>query len=241
MRYGIISDIHGNLEALRVAKKVLSREKLDKVLCGGDIVGYGADPGECIKNVKELCSDIVCGNHDAASCNLSDAANFNSTAKKAIEWTREKLTSEENAFIKGLSLVYKNQHLTLVHGTLKDPGAFHYMLDGDAARATFHLMKTPVAFVGHTHVPGLFVYKNNRINFFYKEKARISKGEKAIVNTGSVGQPRDGDPRLCYCVYDTQRSTIELKRLPYDIEKAQAKIEKSGLPSFLAHRLSGGV
>lgn len=241
MRYGIISDIHGNLEALRVAKKALSGEKLDKVLCGGDIVGYGADPRKCIKNVKELCSDIVCGNHDAASCSLRDTANFNNAARKAIKWTQKKLTGEESAFIKGLSLVYKNKHLTLVHGTLKDPEAFHYMLDGDAAQATFHLMKTPVTFVGHTHVPGVFLYKNNRINFSCKERTGISKGEKAIVNTGSVGQPRDGDPRLCYCVYDTDKSTIELKRLPYDIERAQTKIARAGLPPFLAYRLSGGV
>ena len=241
MKYGIISDIHGNQEAFEVAMKALSREKLDKVLCGGDIVGYGADPDECIRKTKELCSAIVCGNHDAASSGLRDTKNFNDAAKKAISWTQKNLNNEETAFLKKLNLVYQNEHLTLVHGTLQSPGEFRYMVDGDAALETFRLMKTPVIFVGHSHVPGIFSYRSNRIKFFCKEKTKISKGEKVIVNTGSVGQPRDGDPRLCYAVYDTDKNTVELKRLPYDTEKARAKIIKAGLPRFLADRLSGGV
>ena len=241
MRYGIISDIHGNLEALEVAIKALLREKLDKVLCGGDIVGYGADPEECIKKTKELCSAIVSGNHDAASSGLHDARNFNDAAKNAISWTQKNLNREEITFLKKLNLVYQNEHFTLVHGTLQSPEEFRYMVDGDAARETFLLMKKPVIFVGHSHVPGIFSQKNKRINFFCKEKMKISKGEKVIVNTGSVGQPRDGDPRLCYAVYDTDKNTIELKRLPYDIEKAREKIVNAGLPQFLANRLRGGV
>lgn len=241
MRYGIISDIHGNLEALEAAIEALSREKIDKYLCLGDIVGYGADPAQCIKKTRALKPVIVCGNHDAASCGLHDTRYFNEVAREAVIWTEQTLAKRDIAFLKRLKFVYKNRRLTLVHGTLHEPEAFHYMFDRDTAYATFNLMDTKICFVGHSHVPGIFSYKDKALNYFYKENVKISKSEKLIVNAGSVGQPRDGDWRLCYSIYDTDKAVIELKRLPYDVEKAQKKILKAGLPNFLAHRLSKGM
>lgn len=241
MRYGIISDIHGNLEALETAIDALSHEKIDKYLCVGDIVGYAANPAECIEKTRALKPYVVCGNHDMASGGLMGTNSFNEAAKAAIIWTRNNLSRENIAFLKRLSFIAKNKHFILAHGTLEEPEAFHYMIDGYEAYRTFRLMDRQVCFVGHSHVPGIFSHKNNRLNYFYKEKVRLSKDEKLIVNVGSIGQPRDGDPRLCYSVYDTGRNLIELKRLTYDIKKTQKKILDAGLPPFLAHRLSEGV
>ena len=241
MRYGVISDIHGNLEALLVAIEARSREKVDRVLCPGDVVGYGADPSECIKRTRALDPVIVCGNHDAAAAGLKDTKNFNESARKAVMWTQGNLSPEDGAFLKDLSFVYKDKHATMVHGTLQEPEAFHYMLDGNEANLTFRLMETRVCFVGHSHAPGVFLHKDKKITYSCKEKIKISKDEKAVINAGSVGQPRDGDPRLCYVIYDTDKGLIEFKRLPYDVKEAQKKILKAGLPVFLADRLNGGV
>jgi predicted phosphodiesterase len=241
MRYAIISDIHGNLEALEAAIDALSREKIDKYLCVGDIVGYGADPRECIKKTRALGPITVCGNHDAACVGLLDAMRFTKAARSAILWTQKKLGREDIAFLKGLDLVFKNNHFILVHGTLPEPQEFRYMLDKDTAEETFDVMDMRICFVGHSHVPGIFSYKNKRVDYFYKEKARLSGEEKVIVNVGSVGQPRDGDPRLSYCVYDSDEDSLALRRVTYDIEKAQKKILKAGLPPLLAHRLKMGM
>ena len=241
MRYGIISDIHANLEALEVAIDALSREKIDKYLCVGDIVGYGADPTECIRKTRALDPVVVLGNHDAASCGLRSTRDFNEPAKNAILWTQKNIETSDIDFLKSLEMVYKNRDLTLAHGTLQEPEEFHYMLHKNDADATFALMDTPVCFVGHSHSPGIFSGKQGKVDYFYKEKVKISKSERMIVNTGSVGQPRDGDPRLCYSVYDSLAGTVELKRLPYDVPKAQKKILKAGLPPFLASRLGDGM
>ncbi|MGB2705309.1 MAG: metallophosphoesterase family protein [Candidatus Omnitrophota bacterium] len=241
MRYGIIGDIHGNLEAFETALEALSHERIDKYLCVGDIVGYGTDPRECIKMTRDLGAVTVCGNHDAACIGRADINYFNNPAQAAIMWTKQTLSENDLAFLKGLDLTYRNEHLTLVHGTLAEPEEFHYMFDGVAARGTLNLMETDICFVGHSHMPGIFLLRNGGLKYFYKEKTKMSRDEKLIVNTGSIGQPRDGDPRLCYCVYDTDTGFVELKRIQYDIEKAQKKTLKAGLPAFLAYRLGVGV
>lgn len=241
MRYGIISDIHSNLEALEAAIGALSNEKIDTLFCVGDVVGYGANPIECIEKIKKLCSTIVCGNHDVACVEEEYVKRFNEVARAAAAWTRDILKEKEVSFLKELGVVFKNRDLTLVHGTLEEPEDFHYMFDGYEAEKTLNLMENRVCFVGHSHVPGIFLRKNHDLKYFYKEKTKFENGDKLIVNVGSVGQPRDGDPRLCYSVYDTQKRVIELKRVPYDIKKAQKKIFKAGLPSFLGYRLGEGV
>ena len=241
MRYAILSDIHGNLEALEAALKALEDERIDKFLCAGDIVGYGADPGLCIKITRQVCPEIVIGNHDAASAGAYDMNAFNDAARSAIAWTKKKLTEHEASFLKKLEFVFSNEHLTMVHGTLQESESFHYMFERNAAARTFSEMKTRVCFVGHTHVAGIFSEKENRIRYLSKSKVKISKGEKLIVNAGSVGQPRDGDPRACFSVYDTDRGFVESKRMPYDVKRAQKKILEAGLPPFLAFRLEQGI
>jgi len=241
MRYGIISDIHGNLEALEGALSALSHEKIDRFMCVGDIVGYGANPRECIEKAKALGAIMVRGNHDAACTGATDIRDFNEAAREAVIWTRNNLDKKDIAFLESLELLYKDDKFTLVHGTLEEPGEFHYMLDKNSAQKTFALLDTQICFVGHSHIPGIFSYKNNTITYSHKEKMTLSKDERLIINVGSIGQPRDGNPKLCYSVYDTKKNRVELKRLPYNVRKAQDKILKAGLPSFLAYRLSEGA
>ncbi|MCQ9206748.1 MAG: metallophosphatase family protein [Omnitrophica bacterium] len=240
MRYGIISDIHGNLEALEAVIHALSRERIDKYLCAGDIVGYGADSGECIKKTRALNPIVICGNHDAASSGLIDTSNFTEPAKNAVKWTKKHLNANDASFLRGLDFVFKNKHLALVHGTLEEPEEFNYIFDSEMAQKTFDLMDSPVCFVGHSHCPLIFSYKNNAVKISNDMKADLSSAEKLIVNVGSVGQPRDGDPRLCYSIYDTDRGSVRLKRLSYDVSKAQRKIVDAGLPAAFAYRLGVG-
>jgi len=241
MKYGIIADIHGNLEAFEAVIEALLRDKINDCVCVGDIVGYGANPAECIKLVQKAASSIVCGNHDEGAAGWMDMAYFNKTAREAIEWTRRILSKEDILFLQKLGLTCKNRIFTLAHGTLDCPEAFHYMFDEDVARRTFDLMDNRVCFVGHTHKPRIFSQRNNKITLINKNKAKISKNEKIIVDVGSVGQPRDGDSRASYCVYDTKSGLIELKRCEYNVDKAGEKIVKAGLPLFLAERLTVGI
>lgn len=240
MRYAIFSDIHGNLEAFEAVLKAMAQERPDGYFCVGDIVGYGADPAECIKKVQELKPTIVAGNHDWAVVELTDVEYFNSFAKAAVLWTRENLSEEDLEYLKSLKLTYQDREITLVHGTLDYPEEFSYVLDGYAAAKTMALMRTQVCFIGHSHVAGIFYDNKGIVNYAADSKMEIRPGNKYLVNVGSVGQPRDGDPRASYCVYDDTEGVVEIKRVPYDVAGAQRHIMKEGLPRVLASRLSEG-
>lgn len=241
MRYGIISDIHSNLEAFEAVLGALSKEKIDRYICVGDIVGYGADPRACVKKVKQLNITTVLGNHDAGCIGFTDLFYFNEHAKAAVIWTKEILKQSDLEYLKTLRLVIEIGDFTLTHGTLDNPEAFHYMLDTYRALKSFDAMKTRILFVGHSHVPGIFEYKNGTLKYFCQEEIEPYENAKYIVNAGSVGQPRDGDSRASFVIYDTEKNEICIKRVEYDIEKAKEKILKAGLPSILADRLSRGV
>ncbi len=241
MRYGIVSDIHSNLEAFEAVLDALSKEKIDRYICVGDIVGYGADPRACIKKVRQLNIVTVLGNHDAGCIGFTDLSYFNEHAKAAVIWTKEILNQSDLEYLKTLRLVIEMGDFTLVHGTLDNPEAFHYMLDTYRALRSFDAMKTRILFVGHSHVPGIFEYKKDNLKYFYQKKIKPSENAKYIVNTGSVGQPRDGDSRASFVIYDTDQNEIYIKRIEYDIEKARKKILKTDLPPILADRLSRGM
>ncbi len=241
MKCAIISDIHGNLEALQRTLDLLARENIKKYFCAGDIVGYGADPSECINIAQRLDAPTVCGNHDAAVCGRLSLDYFNDAAASAISWTNSNLTIREIDFLKKLEFVHSEKDITLVHGTLPDPGAFNYMIDRGSAERTFKLMKTRVCFVGHSHIPAIFKEKRGKVKLISESAATISGEERLVVNVGSVGQPRDGDWRLSYAVYDAGKGSVEIKRANYDVESAKTKIINSGLPVFLAERLSLGA
>lgn len=240
MRYGIYSDIHANLEALEVVLATLEKEGVTQYICGGDIVGYGANPKECIQRVLEKKSLIVAGNHDYAVSGKLNMDIFNIYAKEAVLWTRRQLSNEELQFLANLDLVQCiDTVLTVVHGTLNFPEMFEYIQTSYDAHLSLELLETPVCFFGHSHVPVTF-FQGQTISFSMDEEIDISKCGKTMVNVGSVGQPRDENPMACCAVYDDELSKVWIHRVEYDIDAAIQKIVKAGLPEVLGERLRYG-
>lgn len=241
MRYGLISDIHGNLEAFQAVLNALSKDRIDEYLCIGDIVGYGADPGPCIRLTKSLePKALIAGNHEWGVLGLLDLEYFNELARKAVIWTKGVLSRDEFDYLKFFRLVYEDEAFALAHGTLDSPEKFQYIFDGSDAYQSMKLMKKALCFVGHSHVAGIFYSDDGGIASMPGNKIIIERDRKYIINVGSVGQPRDRDPRASYAVYDGEEGSVEIKRVGYDIETAQGKILKAGLPRELAWRLSEG-
>ena len=238
MRYGIFADIHSNLEALEKVLDAYKNESIDQYLCLGDVVGYAANPVECIEKIESLAIVAIAGNHDWAAVNLFSIDYFNPLAREAIFWTKRNLDDKSRCFLESLKLTYKNEALTLVHGTLNNPQDFNYMADGYSAEETFRLLETNICFIGHTHVAGIFTKdKDDRILYREDNELEIVAGNKYIINVGSVGQPRDGNSAAVYCIYDTEKKEVQIKRIDYDIGTARKKIVDAGLPEFLGHRL----
>lgn len=242
MRYGIFSDLHANLQATEALIDACKKEALDTWVCVGDIVGYGANPKECIARVEALAAISVAGNHDWASVELYPTERFNPLASQAISWTSLQLDKEERDFLTRLEPVYKNADLTAVHGTLDAPEDFDYMLGDSVIRENLALLDTGICFVGHTHLPQIIMQDaDGHIRIHPEAGVRLKEDSKYIVNVGSVGQPRDRDARACYCVYDTAKREVQIKRLDYDAQSARDSIIAAGLPVFLGDRLLRGI
>jgi len=240
MRYGIFSDIHSNLEALETVLDAYKKENIDTYFCLGDIIAYATDVNECIEKVKNLNCVTITGNHEWGCLNKLGLDYFNDLAAEAITWTKPKLKSENRNYLESLNLIYQDKDFTLVHGSLNNSEEFHYIFDEKDAQKTFDLLETNVCFVGHTHRAGFFVKEEGLISYTTQPVLKIERLKKYIVNAGSVGQPRDRDPRASFCIYDTQKQEIEIKRIDYPIKKTYDKIVKAGLPIFLAERLLVG-
>jgi len=240
MRYAVISDIHGNLEGLQAVLRECSLAKVQAILCTGDIVGYGANPKECLAIIRQFKIITVAGNHDWAVGGRLDFSHFTDDGRAAVEWTRGNISMEDIAYLNGLELVVKNKDCILVHASLDHPKEFRYMTNVSKVTESFTLMDVPVCFIGHTHVQGVFVQADGKFYYLDNSTIEIQPRYKYIVNSGSVGQPRDGNPMAGFCIYDTQLQTIELRRVPYNIHEAQKKILEAGLPQNLAFRLSLG-
>ncbi|HAH21119.1 MAG: hypothetical protein A2Y00_00485 [Omnitrophica WOR_2 bacterium GWF2_43_52] len=240
MRYAIFSDIHSNLEAFSAVLDALKQECIERYFCIGDIVGYATNPSECILMVKDLAPVIVAGNHDYGACGKLDLEYFVPRAKEALQWTQGILVKEEFDFLCRLPLVHSEENFVLAHGTLDAPQEFYYLNHFEEADRSFAVLEKQVCFVGHTHRPGVFVERDGEI--FHKALGvlELEAHKRYIVNVGSVGQPRDGDPRACFVVYDADAKTIEVKRVEYNFSLTQKKILKSGLPESLALRLAQG-
>ena len=238
MRYGIFADVHSNLEALDAVIKAYQKEAIDKYLCVGDVVGYATNPKECIQIVKSFTMITMAGNHDWGSVDLFSVDYFNPNAKEAILWTKHNLDTQDKYFLESLKLVYKNEDLTLVHGTLDAPEEFHYMTDTYIAQESFKLLENNICFIGHSHVTGVFVNdKDGPIYYQEVDYIDIKDENKYIINVGSVGQPRDDNPQSAYCIYDTSKKEVQIKRISYDIQTTRGKIIEAGLPRFLGDRL----
>jgi len=240
LRYALFGDIHGNLEALEVVMGEFEKAGVDEYICLGDIVGYGANPRECLAIVREKCKLVVAGNHDFAICGKLNIDFFNAYARQAVLWTREQLAEEELEYLRQIELVHKiDDVLTIVHGTLNFPEMFDYITTSYDAHLSLELLETPVCFLGHSHVPVTF-FQGPTVTFSMDGEIEIRQGRKTLVNIGSVGQPRDENPKSAYAIFDTEEMKVTVNRVDYDIEKAGAKILAAGLPEILAERLKYG-
>jgi diadenosine tetraphosphatase ApaH/serine/threonine PP2A family protein phosphatase len=240
MRYAIVSDIHSNLEALLAVRTNIEGKEIDRIACLGDIVGYGADPVECIETVREMTSSIIMGNHDLAATGEMDTSFFNPVARIAVEWTHRQLSEEHIRFLRSLRYTMTFDDMMLVHATPTTPGNWDYLFTLYQVEQEFKFLEQRLCFVGHSHQPIIFLKNEKEIVGFYEETFKIPPESQLIVNVGSVGQPRDGDKRACYCIVDTDQDIVELVRVPYDIPKAQQKILTARLPEALAERLAWG-
>ena len=240
MKYAIFGDIHGNQEALEACVAVMAAEKVDRYICLGDIIGYGSNPLECLKIVEALNPMIiVAGNHDFAVIGRTTSDYFNPFAKNAVEWTRSQLTQEYIDKIGSWKLTDKFDGATVVHSTLDEPEKWGYILTSQDAICTFRLLENNICFIGHSHIP-IILEQNVTILPIQQTSYKLKNNCKYIINAGSVGQPRDGNPRSCFVIYDSDTHSIQYKRVSYDIEKAQMKIINAGLPEILAERLGYG-
>lgn len=242
MRIAFISDIHGNYEALISVLDHIKGDKVDAYICVGDIVGYGANPNECIKLVQELdCLSVVAGNHDYAAVNLTNLTYFNPIAYRAILWTQEILLEKNKKYLENLSLQYSADNYRVVHSSPHNPQEWNYILSLEEAENSFCYFIEQICFIGHSHVP-FFVEKdgNNPSKLIAEDIIEIKEGCRYLINVGSVGQPRDNDPRSAFVIYDLEEKKIFLKRVEYNIAQAQEKILRAGLPAQLAWRLEKG-
>ncbi len=241
MRYGIFSDIHGNLEALQAVLAELDSRHVDMKICLGDLVGYGPDPNECVEIVREQAQVILAGNHDHAAIGRVDTSYFNLYARQAVEWTARHLTPESKAFLESLPFEEYLDDFTVVHATPEDPRRWDYLTSvGDALR-NFPKFKGQVCFVGHSHVPIVVALRSNGTCEVERDNPlSFRPGDRYIVNVGSVGQPRDMNPDAAFAIYDDVAKEYELCRVPYDVAATQEKIIRAGLPYFLAERLGRG-
>lgn len=246
MRIGILGDIHANAEALRAVTAALRDERVDQWVQVGDIVGYGPEPTECIDIVRELGCITCMGNHDAAVLDRLDTSYFNNFARTAIHWTRARLLPRDFDFLAGLELVVEKPEFTVVHGTMHMPEQFGYVISPVEALDSLEHQETRLCFVGHSHVPAIYLRRNaapDDLHVVPHSEAEISfRGfDRVLMNVGSVGQPRDEDPRAAYGLVDTELEIAAIRRVQYDIPGVQKKILAAGLPEVLANRLALGV
>jgi predicted phosphodiesterase len=237
MPVAIISDIHGNLEALEETLDYIKERGIDTIYCLGDIVGYGPNPNECIDLITENCSEVVIGNHDHAVLGLTSTEYFNDFAKISTHWTTNNLTEDKKQYLNSLDFTFKTEKFFAVHATPSIPTMWHYILSEVDAQNEFKYFTEQICFIGHSHFPIIF---NNQAGFTRALNVKLESEEQYIVNVGSVGQPRDGNPKACFCVYDQETNEIEFVRLSYEVDKTREKIIKAGLPVFLADRLTKG-
>lgn len=239
MRYAIISDIHGNREALDTVLGEIAQQSCDEIVCLGDIVGYGAEPGYCVDKIREICKIVVAGNHDYAALGKINIDYFNPHARQATLWTRNQLSEDQKQYLADLPLSVILDTCTVVHGSLDSPELFDYIQTSYDAYLTMEKLTNRICFIGHSHVPITFLM-DEVITYTLDPKIDLSRYQKAIVNVGSVGQPRDNNPDACYAIYDEEALTVEVIRVSYDFERSAAKILEAGLPDFLAERLTVG-
>ena len=241
MKAAIISDIHSNLDALQAVVKDIKKRRIKNIFCLGDLVGYGANPNECIELCLKEAKITIAGNHDWAAIDKTDVTLFNPVAAEAIRWTQAHTSSNNLARLRKLKLMETTVNLFLVHASPGDPSKWNYLFSLENFKKQFRYYKTQICFIGHSHIPGaVFQDANGYTDFLRDNPFPLLENRRYIVNVGSVGQPRDLDPRASYAIYDGNKKTIEIVRLDYNIPLAQQKVIDAGLPESLADRLLVG-
>ncbi len=246
MRIGIFSDIHGNLEALQAVLAAYEKANVERYVCLGDIVGYGANPNECCRLVREVADVVVLGNHDAACCGLLSPDTFNPAARIAVERHRQMLEAEHLTWLRQLPYRLDWDDMLFCHGSPFEVKEFLYILDESDVEAIIRQVpvRPPLIFVGHTHRGTAFIVRETpvlRIWEDVRDSLKVLPENSYVFNVGSVGQPRDGDWRASYAIFDTDSQTFERRRIEYDVDTASEKIERLGLPLSLSERLHLGL
>lgn len=239
MRYALVSDIHGNLEALTAVLAEIEKENTDSLICLGDVIGYGANPEECAQIIREKADVCIMGNHEAAVVGALDINYFTPYARAAALWTQSHVSEETVKWAYDLPLAGKVDNFTVVHGSLYQPEMFNYVQTIADAEYNFNAMETPLLFLGHSHQPMAF-FNTTPMTYTLGPDIDLDFKEKNIVNIGSVGQPRDENPLAAFAVYDSESKLVQLHRVQYNVNAAAEKIIKAGLPEALAMRLSVG-
>ena len=237
MRYAIVSDIHGNLEAFTAVLEEIDARDVDGILCLGDVVGYGANPNEVIELARERMGATTRGNHDHAAVEPSEESHFNSWAVQAIRWTRDQLTETNLAYLGELPYESFLEDVLLVHASPTEPRSWRYVLSPQAAAREFNAFDESFCFIGHSHVPMIVLRTEVGTSELLDGEVALPAGARVLINVGSVGQPRDGDPRACFAMLDLDDRSAALVRVPYDHHTARSKIIEAGLPRFLGDRL----
>ena len=244
MRCAIIADIHSNLTAFKaVLKDIESHGEVEQLWCLGDVIGYGPDPHECIELLCQTNHICIAGNHDLAAIGKVDTSEFNPDAAAACHWTADQLSPEDIDYIENLPLVIEDDNFTLVHGSPREP-IWEYIISTGVAQENFTYFQSQYCLVGHSHVPLVFSYGESgefSTSRFQPGIGVILGKSRLIINPGGVGQPRDGDPRASYSIYDSETMQVKLYRVPYDIRATQDRMVARGLPLRLVARLSQGL
>lgn len=247
MKYVIISDLHSNLEALHGFLEALDSLKLltgfhfDKLVCLGDIAGYGANPNEVIAWVRDHCHIVLGGNHDYAVVGKTDTSYFNQYAFDACQWTSGVLTDENKGYLKSLSAKETQDNICWAHSSPYEPEEWHYIDNRYDGIDNFPHFTEKVCFVGHSHRPVIIEEREpNKVQEYYDSAWKLKVGHRYIFNVGSLGQPRDGNPDPAFAIFDSDENTYQVRRFKYDVKTAQTKIRSVSLPAFLSDRLALG-
>lgn len=236
----IISDIHGNLQALQAVIEDIESQGFEEIICLGDVVGYGAQPAECIELLRSKnILTILRGNHDAYAGSEVDPLNVSPETLEGIRWTRSRLSPEHRTWLGALPLAWQGSDCEAVHASLPRPEEWGYVVDVSQAAQHFVHQRQRICFIGHSHQPKMFVEGEDRALDITSLES-IRPGRKQVINVGSVGQPRDKEPKACYLIYRRERQDVWWRRVDYDVEAAQAAIVAAGLPAKFAQRLAVG-
>lgn len=237
MRVAIISDLHANLEATRAVLKEIDKAGVEKIVCLGDVVGYNASPQECVNIIRDRGIPTICGNHDAVASGRVEPVDFNPVAEAAVLWTREHLSESNRAWLRELPVSRKIENFIVAHGTPTDFYTYLFTWEDILPHVNDVVEQNCwLCFFGHTHIP-VVLSTDGAYALDDDSRFKFNSGKCFFVNCGSVGQPRDGDPRAAFGLYDSETREYELVRVEYSIEDAANKVLAAGLPEFLAERL----